>query len=146
MSRTKGKREREERKKRNHDRTSTPERELWKRKGICNLWGHLTDRELIQNGGGASKPLRKAQQPVRRRQILERVAQTISTSTRCTSARDTEVRVECWDLGNGIYKKYKQNEEGDEPFPVKRIGEFPWRSKQWNIHLQSNRHLSSKRM
>jgi len=27
-------------------------------------------------------------------------------------------------------EKYKQNEEAEESFPVKRIGEFSWSSKQ----------------
>ena len=32
------------------DKTSTPERELQKRKGICTLGGHLTDGENSQDG------------------------------------------------------------------------------------------------
>ena len=37
------------------------EREQWKRKGICTLGSHLSDREIIQDRG-TSKPQRKVQQ------------------------------------------------------------------------------------
>ena len=36
------------REKMNQNRTSTPEREMWKRKGICALGGHLTGEKLEQ--------------------------------------------------------------------------------------------------
>ena len=48
-------------KKRNQDRTSTLEREVWKRKGICTLGGHLNNKETSLDWGGTSKPQRKAQ-------------------------------------------------------------------------------------
>ena len=37
-------------------------------------------------------------------------------------------------------RKYRQNEEAQEPFPVKRTGEFPQRSKQRNRPLKSYGH------
>ena len=48
-------------KKRNQEGTSTPVRELWKRKGTQTLGSHLTDGE-ISRSRGTSKPRRKAQQ------------------------------------------------------------------------------------
>lgn len=42
----KGVGEREEEKKRNQNRTSTPERELWKKTGIHTLGSILTEREI----------------------------------------------------------------------------------------------------
>ena len=49
----KGKKERKRRgeNKRNQDRTSTPERELWKWKETLTLEGHLTDGEMSQDTG-----------------------------------------------------------------------------------------------
>ena len=41
-------------------------------------------------------------------------------------------------------EKHKQDEQGQESFPVKRTGEFTWSSKQWNRPLQSNRHWVQK--
>ena len=51
------KREREK----NKDETSTPERELRKRKGTHSLGSHLTNREISRDGG-TLKPQSKAQQ------------------------------------------------------------------------------------
>ena len=41
-------------------------------------------------------------------------------------------------------EKFNQNEDAQEPFPIKRTGEFTWTSKQWNRPLQSNRHWAQK--
>ena len=56
----KGEKERE-REKRNQDKTSTPEGELWKRKGNHTLGSHLTDQKISRDGG-TSKSQRKTQQ------------------------------------------------------------------------------------
>ena len=68
-------------KKGNQDRTITPERELWKKKGTHTLASHLTDREINWREG-TSNPLRKAQQPEWRRQSREKVTKTIITAPR----------------------------------------------------------------
>ena len=45
-----------ERQKCNQEGTSTPERELLKRKGIYTLGRHLTDGEFSQDGGTSKSP------------------------------------------------------------------------------------------
>ena len=50
-----------------------------------------------------------------------------------------------WASLNAHKKKHKQDEEAQEPFPVKRTGEFIESSKQWNGSLQSDRHWVQKR-
>ena len=52
--------EREKRKKRNQNGTSTLERELCKRKRTLTMGGHLT---ISQDEGGNSKPQRKGEKP-----------------------------------------------------------------------------------
>ena len=63
-----------ERERRNQDGTSTPKRELLKRKGTQTLEAHLIDREISQDGGNSKLP-RKVQQLDSERQRKVRATQ-----------------------------------------------------------------------
>ena len=71
-----------EKKKRNQNQngTSTPERELWKKKEACTLGGDLINGENSWDGGGDSKPQRKVQQLDWGGQSREKALQTIGAT------------------------------------------------------------------
>ena len=78
-------RQRRKKKKRLQVWTRTPERKLWKRKGIHTLGGHLT--EISQDwAGGSHKGMGKAQQLIRGGQNRKRASQTTSITVQDLTA------------------------------------------------------------
>ena len=89
------------REKRNQDRTSTPERELWRRKGTRILGSHLTDGKISQVRGTSKTLSRKVQQWVWEWKSRVRDAQILWTTGTDTAAWDAWVGAGRWDLGSG---------------------------------------------
>ena len=116
----------------NQNRTSIPERELWKKKGTHILGSHLIDGE-ISWGGGTSKSPRKAQQLDWREQSRVRATQLICTTTQDTTAWDA--RVGGQELRHRLWRSIQGRKPG---FPVWRQSEglrrsVPQAGEKWAI-------------